>query len=75
MNIEIKILKKGDKVLNVFNYQDNVAISVMRKIGNVDVVLLVRNEDNIPKIASIWTISEGDNELVINKDDVKISTF
>ena len=36
MNIEIKILKKGDEVLNVFNYLDSVAISVKRKKGHVD---------------------------------------
>ncbi|WP_218314440.1 hypothetical protein [Halomonas sp. 18071143] len=75
MNIEIKILKKGDEVLNVFNYLDSVAISVKRKKGHVDVVLLDKTEDGIPKIKSIWTVSEGDNEVVVSKDDVKISTF
>lgn len=75
MNIEIKILKKGDEVLSVFNYLDSVAVSVKRKKGNVDVVLLDKTEDGVPKIASTWTISEGDNEVVVSKDDVKISTF
>ncbi len=75
MNIEIKILKKGDEVLNVFNYMDGVAISVKRKKGNVDVVLLGKNDDGIPQITSTWTISEGDNEVVVSKDDVKVSTF
>jgi hypothetical protein len=75
MNINIKILKKGDSVLNVFNYGDSVGVSVKRKNGYVDVILLNKNNEGIPEITSIWTISEGDNEIQISKDDVKISTF
>ena len=73
--IKIKILKKGDKVLNVFNYLQSTAISVQRKEGTVDIILLEPNEDKIPKITSIWTICEGDNEIEISTDDIKISTF
>ena len=75
MNINIKILKKGDAVLNVFNYADSVAILVKRKKGNVEVILLDKNDEGIPEITSTWTISEGDNEIEISKDNVKISTF
>ena len=75
MNINIKVLQKGDEVLNVFNYRDNVAISVKRKQGHVDVVLLDKNDEGIPEITSTWTIGEGENEVVVSKDDVKISTF
>ena len=75
MNIEIKILKKGDEVLSVFNYQDSVAVSVKREKGSVDVVLLDKNEEGIPKITATWVIGEGDNEVVVSKDDLKISTF
>ena len=75
MNINIKVLQKGDEVLSVFNYRDSVAISVKRKQGHVDVVLLDKNDEGIPEITSIWTIGEGENEVVASKDDVKISTF
>ncbi|MFY4859762.1 hypothetical protein [Aliarcobacter butzleri] len=73
--IKIKILKKGDKVLNVFNYLQSTAISVQRKNSNVDIILLEPNKDKIPEITSIWTICEGDNEVEIITDDIKISTF
>ena len=75
MNINIKVLQKGDEVLNVFNYRDNVAISIKRKQGYVDVVLLDKNDEGIPEIMSTWTIGEGENEVVVSNDDVKISTF
>lgn len=73
--IKIKILKKGDKVLNVFNYLQSTAISVQRKNSNVDIILLEPNKDKIPEITSTWTICEGDNEVEIITDDIKISTF
>ena len=75
MNININVLQKGDEVLSVFNYRDNVAISVKRKQGSVDVVLLDKNVEGIPQITSTWTIGEGDNEVVVSNDNVKISTF
>jgi hypothetical protein len=75
MNININVLQKGDEVLSVFNYRDNVAISVKRKQGAVDVVLLDKNVEGIPQITSTWTIGEGDNEVVVSNDNVKISTF
>lgn len=73
--IKIKILKKGDKVLNVFNFLQSTAISVQRKKGHVDIILLEPNEDKIPEITSTWTICEGNNEVEISVDDIKISTF
>jgi len=75
MNIQIKILQKGDEVLSVFNYKESVALSVKRRQGSVDVVLLDKNAEGIPEITSTWTIGEGDNEVVVSKDDLKISTF
>ena len=75
MEIKIKILRKGDEVLNVFNYLQNTAISVKRKKGNVDIILLEANQDNIPEITSTWSICEGNNEIEISKDNIKISTF
>jgi len=73
--IKIKILKKGDKVLNVFNFLQSTAISVQRKKGNVDIILLEPNEDKIPEITSRWTICEGNNEVEISANDIEISTF
>jgi len=75
MNIEIKILKSGDEVLSIFNYLDSVAVSVKRKGGDVDVILLDKTDEGIPHIASTWTISKGDNEVVVSNDDTKVSTF
>lgn len=75
MNINIKILKKGDEVLNTFNYGDSVAVSVKRKHGPVDIVLLDKNDEGIPQITSTWTISEGENEIVVSEGDIKVSTF
>ncbi|QTR53707.1 hypothetical protein [Thiothrix unzii] len=75
MNIDIKILRKGDSVLNVFNYMNSVAVSVKRKNGHIDIFLLNENNEGIPEIASIWKISEGDNEIEVSKGDMKISTF
>ncbi len=59
-NIEIKILKKGDEVSGVFNYMDGMAISVKRKKGHVDIILLNQSDEGLPQITSTWTISEGD---------------
>lgn len=75
MDIRIKILKKGDSVINVFAYDGSVAISVKRKQGYIDIVLLSKNSDGMPEIASTWTISEGDNEVEVQNGNVKFSTF
>jgi len=72
---EIKILKKGDEVLNVISYLGNLAVAVKRKKGHVDIVLIEKDEENIPSVAETWTISEGDNEVTVSNGTVKISTF
>lgn len=74
-NINIKILNKGDSVLNVFNYGEQVAISIKRKKGCVDVILLDKNKDGIPVIAGTWSICEGDGEIEVSSGSTKISTF
>lgn len=75
MNLRIKILKKGDAVIGVFPYEGNVAISVKRKIGHVEIVLISKNFDGLPEISSTWSICEGDNEIEIQDGDIKVSTF
>ena len=62
-------------MLNVFNFLQSTAISVQRKKGHVDIILPEPNEDKIPEITSTWTICEGNNEVEISLDDIKISTF
>lgn len=75
MNFNIKILKKGDSVITVLPYDGSVAVVVRRSKGNVDVVMIAKNSDDLPEIASTWTISEGENEIELRKGDLKVSTF
>ena len=78
LNFENTIIsgpKAIGKTFLVFNFLENMAISVQRKKGNVDIILLKLNKDKIPEINSTWTICEGDNEVEISTDDIKFSTF
>lgn len=75
MNLNIKILKKGDTVISVLPYEGSVAIAVKRKLGHVEIVLISKNSDGLPEISSTWTIGEGDNEIEVRDGDVRISTF
>ena len=74
--IKIKILKKGDSVLNI---SDNW-IAVKRKGGDVDILPLVYN-NGLPSIdfENIISVTYGDCsvETVINSDDddILITTF
>ena len=75
MEFKLKILRKGDTVLNVVNYADSLAVCVKRKQGNVDVLLIGRNEDGIPLISGTISICEGDNEIEMSGRDIKYTTF
>ncbi|RJL44962.1 hypothetical protein [Pectobacterium carotovorum] len=75
MNLNIKILKKGDTVISVLPYEGSVAIAVKRKSGHVEIILISKNSDGLPEISSTWTIGEGDNEIEVRDGDVRISTF
>ncbi|EMH0546647.1 hypothetical protein ABUL17_06985 [Enterobacter hormaechei] len=75
MNLNIKILKKGDSVISVLPYEGSVAIAVKRKSGHIDIVLISKNSEGLPEITSTWTIGEGDNEIEVQDGDVTISTF
>ncbi|WP_353500052.1 hypothetical protein [Vibrio sp. CB1-14] len=77
MNLDIKILSKGDSVMNVMPFGASIAIAVKKKNGKVEIVLLDRNDENIPEITATWTISEGEGEIGVSSsdNDVKITTF
>ena len=75
MNLNIKILKKGDAVISVLPYEGSVAIAVKRKSGNVEILLISKNAEGLPEISSTWTIGEGENEIEIRDGNVKVSTF
>ena len=73
--IKLKILKKGDVVINSFSLGENVALAIKRKSGKFEIVTISRGIENIPEVSAIWEIEEGDNEVTIEKDGVAISTF
>lgn len=77
MEILIKVLTAGDSVTNVFKYNDDVAIAVKRKSGGTDIVLVTKNNENIPFIRDTWKIRNGDNEIQITdkNSSTTISTF
>lgn len=77
VEVSINILGAGDSVTNVFNYNGDVAIAVKRKTGGTDIVLITKNNENIPFIKDTWKIRKGDNEIQIidKKSSTKISTF
>lgn len=68
----IRILKKGDRVINVT--QDFIA--VQRKNGEVDIISIVRDNETlrIDPEATI-TIGYGDNVVQTDAGDVTITTF
>lgn len=74
-DIKIKILKKGDTVLNVFPYDSSIAIAVKRNSGIVDIVLVGKNEEGIAEISSKLEISEGDGSVEAQSGDTKVVTF
>ncbi|MGX2017987.1 hypothetical protein J6836_03515 [Providencia sp. R33] len=75
MNLNIKILKKGDTVVSVLPYEGSVAIAVKRKSGHIEIILISKNSDGLPEISSTWTIAEGDNEIEVRDGHVRVSTF
>jgi len=75
MEIKVRILRKGDKVLNAFLYEKSIAIAVLRKIGNVDIVLVEKNEHGALALSGKMTICEGDDSIEVASGDTKIATF
>ena len=76
MDVRIGILKKGDKVMNVFPYNDLIAVSVQRKNGEVDVILLERDaSDQLMRVGQKITLCEGDDMVVIKEGGITMRTF
>jgi hypothetical protein len=55
--MEIRVLRKGDKVLGVSDDQ----IVIQRKNGSVDIFKIVRDEDGLPRLdnQNVCTITYG----------------
>ena len=75
MELKLKILKKGDEVINVFNYDGRIAVAVKRKSGEVAVVLVNKNDEGIPAVSETLTICQGDNVVESRSGTTVISTF
>ena len=76
MDVRIAILKKGDKVINIFPYSEMIAVSVQRKNGEVDVVLLENDAaDQLMRVGKKITICEGDDMVVIKEGDLIMRKF
>ena len=76
MDVRIGILKKGDRVINVFPYGKTIAVSVQRKNGEVDIVLLENDEsDQVMRVGKKITICEGDDMVVLKEGDLTLRKF
>ncbi len=75
MQLKIKVLKKGDSVINVFPYGSGFAVSVKRKGGGVDVILVDKNDEGIPEVVQMISICEGNGEVQLGGEDVTITTL
>ena len=73
MEIKIKVLKKGDSVINVWEGH----IAIQRKNGDVEIIQYYLDESGLPRIDSnVMVITQGDNEVeIIGDNDTKVSTF
>lgn len=70
--MKIKILKKGDKVLNV----TNEFVAVQRADGEVDVIPIVKDEMGLRvDIEGIVTIGYGDNIVEMSSGDFVVASF
>lgn len=74
MDIKLGILKKGDKVISVFPYGESFAVAIQRKGSEVDVVVINKDLDGVPRVGSKIFIREGDDVVEIHTDTVKVIT-
>ena len=65
MAISIKILKKGDQVLNVWSDETGKYVAVKRETGEVYVYSVTLDENHAPRInqSSSFIITFGDGEI------------
>ncbi|MDM8566020.1 hypothetical protein QUF74_10250 [Candidatus Halobeggiatoa sp. HSG11] len=77
--INVKILQKGDSIINVFSQDNQVSIAIKHDNEEVDIFRLEPDSDGLPRInqQKTWTISFGDGEVDIKskKDDIQVTTF
>lgn len=85
IEVEIKILKKGDKILGLWENR----LLVQHKDGSAEFFLLEIDENGLPRVKNqSWKITEGHGEIHIEKynvnkdgektpsdDSVKVITF
>lgn len=61
MLYELKILKKGDKVLNLWDGK----IAISRANGDVDVYELIFEKGQLPRLSEdVWRVTYGENEII-----------
>jgi len=67
IEVEIKILKKGDKVIGLWENR----LLIQHKDGSAEFFLLEIDENGFPRINDqTWKITEGHGEIHIEKFDV-----
>jgi hypothetical protein len=66
MQTNIKILRRGDQVINVWGDDTAIRVAVRRKNGEVDLYLLTPDEQGLPRISSRrCRITFGQDEVEI----------
>ena len=73
MKIEVKVLKKGDSVINIWDGH----IAVQRKNGDAEIIQYYLDEAGLPRIGgNVMVITQGNGEVVVSGDSsAKVSTF
>ncbi|MBG9716497.1 hypothetical protein [Bacillus cereus] len=68
MQILLKILNKGDEVLNTWDNK----ISVKRKNGEVEIFTIIQDENSLPRISpDSMLITYGKREITVRESDTK----
>ena len=75
MQTKIKVLKKGDVVLNAFPFEGSLALAIQRKGGDVDILLVKKNSDGVLELGDKLSVCEGDHSIEVTAGDTKVTTF
>ena len=69
MQTNIKILRRGDQVINVWGDDTAIRVAVRRKNGEVDLYLLTPDEQGLPRISSQrCRITFGQDEVEVIRE-------
>ena len=69
MQVNIKILQRGDQVINVWGDDATIRVAVRRKSGEVDLYLLTPDEQGLPRISSQrCRITFGQDEVEVIRE-------